>query len=612
MSSDYKPFNRKKKYNKHYNALNRQPNSLNKTVQINHYHSNDSSFQDYNQIKQNLEKANELIHKFSLMKPIKHNFDSNDRYTPMPYRCTSSEVPSSPEFVNRNTDVSELLDKIHELTKDNERLINMNKELQISPDISLNMPDDLPNLEPNIMNFVNRPMRNVYIRPLKLSKLATNTNILKQEQLEKQEKQEEQEEQVEQKEQEEQEEDKMRPIIICATPTNLYNRIKFHNNTLSESTVTTPKLKKEPKTDTVETKIEPSIEEIIFTDEIKNITDLINLSKKYPITEYPDDPSKKYSIDIHKLHAIVPYLIELNEMVGMENIKSGLTIQLMYFLQGFEYKHMLHTFIEGPPGVGKTCLGRILGKIYLELKCLNTENIDTSTSDDEDKLPTSLFASMFQMHENKKPKDTTPKLKFKIAKRSDFVGQYVGHTAIKTQKLINECFGGVLFIDEAYSLGADDPFSKECINTLNQNLSENGDKFICIIAGYTETLESNFFSYNSGLSRRFPFRYTIDKYSGNELCEILKGKFQKEKYTLDSTIVSELEKFINTNKEYFPNFGGDIETYFFQIKMMHAKRVFGKSILLRNIFNKDDIVNGLTEMKKNQKQKDVTCQNYYN
>ena len=161
-------------------------------------------------------------------------------------------------------------------------------------------------------------------------------------------------------------------------------------------------------------------------------------------------------------------------------------------------------------------------------------------------------------------------------------------------------------------MGSDDPFSKECINTLNQNLSENGDKFICIIAGYADTLESNFFSYNSGLARRFPFRYTIDKYSGSELCNILKCKFNKEKYTLDTDIKLELEQFIDKNKDFFPNFGGDIETYFFQIKMMHAKRVFGKSIQLRNIFNKDDIINALNELKKNQKQKDPTFLNYYN
>ena len=116
---------------------------------------------------------------------------------------------------------------------------------------------------------------------------------------------------------------------------------------------------------------------------------------------------------------------------------------------------------------------------------------------------------------------------FKIAKRSDLVGQYVGHTAIKTQKIINSAFGGVLFIDEAYSLGGDDAFSKECINTINQNLSENGDKFICIIAGYPAEIERCFFSQNEGLKRRFPFKYNIEKYDSKELSQIFENKVKE-------------------------------------------------------------------------------------
>ena len=75
---------------------------------------------------------------------------------------------------------------------------------------------------------------------------------------------------------------------------------------------------------------------------------------------------------------------------------------------------------------------------------------------------------------------------FKMVKRSDLIGQYLGQTSIKTQKVIDEVIGGVLFIDEAYSLGNSekrDSYSKECLDTINRNLTENGNKFICIIAG---------------------------------------------------------------------------------------------------------------------------------
>jgi len=358
----------------------------------------------------------------------------------------------------------------------------------------------------------------------------------------------------------------------------------------------------EPIIKNTEEEKEEVFEEVLIDNEIVHITDLIDLSNKNIIK-----PKVKYSIELEKLKNIVPHLTELNDMIGMDDIKKSLTYQLMYFLQGFEFKHMLHTIIEGPPGVGKTCLGKILGKIYLDLDCINKEVKPIIVDEDEDgPMSIKKLISSIINQDNKVQKKNI----FKIAKRSDLIGQYVGHTAIKTQKIINESFGGVLFIDEAYSLGGDDAFSKECINTINQNLSENGDKFICIIAGYSDALESSFFSLNSGLHRRFPFRFKIDKYTGDELTKILRHKLDKEKYTIDESFNYKLSKFIDDNKEYFPNFGGDIETYFFHIKMMHSTRVFGKSIKLRNIFIKDDFVNALGEMKKNKKKEEIKLDMY--
>jgi len=390
---------------------------------------------------------------------------------------------------------------------------------------------------------------------------------------------------------------------------NLIDHIKMIH-IFKPSTISSPK----PSDDNIKSndnikeeninKLEKDYEEIIISDEIKNITDLILLSKKYSI-----DENKEYSIDLKKLNKIIPYLEELNNMIGMEDIKKSLADQLMYFLQGFEYKHALHTIIEGPPGVGKTCLGKILGNIYLNLECIKNDEPEALEESDDGPMNMSKLFNSIIMREDKTKKENK-KLKFKIAKRSDLVGQYVGHTAIKTQKIINESFGGVLFIDEAYSLGGDDTFSKECINTINQNLSEHCDKFVCIIAGYSDSLETNFFSFNSGLHRRFPFRYKIEKYSGIELATILNTKIKNEKYNIDSTYESKIEKFIETNKDHFPNFGGDIETYFFHLKMMHAKRVFGKSIKLRNIFIKEDFESALEKIKVNQKKVEKKLEMY--
>jgi SpoVK/Ycf46/Vps4 family AAA+-type ATPase len=542
--TDYTPFNHKKNYKKNKN--NNQPNKI---ININHFHSI-SSYQDVN-------KAHDMINKYSLDKPITTS-DNHDRYTPLPRGCTP--LPSRYSPTDNET--------IHPISEDEHNKINR---------ILKNDESDMENETSIIYTFTEPVTRNIHspdqnvnmLRIIRASPtLSPNLELSE---------------------------------IIAKTEHALHN--KMRHNTENEETA-------EVKPDVEEPiKIEPEkFQEIIFTDEIRNIKDLITLSKKYVI-----EPNTKYSINLQKLNNIVPYLTELDEMVGMDDIKVGLANQLMYFLQDFEYTHMLHTIIEGPPGVGKTCLGKILGKIYFELKCINTnvQNKNVEMEDiDNDKPINLLFASLMNNREKEKAKTNNEKFKFKIAKRSDFVGQYVGHTAVKTQKLINECFGGVLFIDEAYSLGADDPFSKECINTLNQNLSENGDKFICIIAGYADSLESNFFSYNSGLQRRFPFRYSIPKYTGTELTLILKNKINKENYSIDSEFSKLLDKFIDNNKEYLPNYGGDIETLFFQMKMMHAKRVFGKSIQFRKIFDKDDIVNGFNELKKNQKKKEEKLDMY--
>jgi len=93
--------------------------------------------------------------------------------------------------------------------------------------------------------------------------------------------------------------------------------------------------------------------------------------------------------------------------------------------------------------------------------------------------------------------------------------------------MIDAAKGGVLFIDEVYSLGnaeKRDSFSKECIDTINENLTTKKTDFICIIAGYKEDIKDCFFAYNAGLERRFPIRFHIDEYNASELFSIFKKK----------------------------------------------------------------------------------------
>ncbi len=207
-------------------------------------------------------------------------------------------------------------------------------------------------------------------------------------------------------------------------------------------------------------------------DEIKikinTIQDLINLGKMYK-------ENHNYAINLKRLYNLIPTLEKLENVVGMENVKKTIINQIVYFLSGLDVNDdMLHTVITGPPGVGKTLLGTIIGEIYYNLGIVKGNGkryIDPITKEEKNYI-------------------------FKIAKRSDLIGEYLGHTAIKTQKVIEECEGGVLFIDEAYSLGNEDKkdiYSKECIDTLNQNLTEKKTQFICIIAGYPQDLDKCFF-----------------------------------------------------------------------------------------------------------------------
>ena len=113
---------------------------------------------------------------------------------------------------------------------------------------------------------------------------------------------------------------------------------------------------------------------------------------------------------------------------------------------------------------------------------------------------------------------------FVVAKRADLVGKYQGNTAIMTTKILESALGGVLFIDEAYSLinSERDSYGEECLNVINEYMSLHSGEIIVIFAGYKDKLEKTVFESQPGLARRFNYTFNIDRYTPMGLTKILR------------------------------------------------------------------------------------------
>jgi stage V sporulation protein K len=293
------------------------------------------------------------------------------------------------------------------------------------------------------------------------------------------------------------------------------------------------------------------------------IADLIEIGK-----------SKKFykNIDSLMLFQVVPYLEKLNNLIGMDTLKESIFYQVIYYLQNLHRRNneeYLHTVITGRPGSGKTTVAKIIGKIYQSMGVLSKYGV------------------------------------FKIAYRDDFIAEYLGQTALKTRKLLNSCIGGVLFIDEVYSLaprGNDkDSFSKEALDTLTAFLSENKNNFCCIAAGYEKDINECFFSMNSGLQRRFPWVHKIEEYKTSELTSIFIKMLKDIKWDLGTTKES-INQIFEKNKKLFKYAGGDIETFITKCKMVHAKRVFNLGKDHKFVITSEDLQKAIVMLIKNKKE----------
>jgi SpoVK/Ycf46/Vps4 family AAA+-type ATPase len=329
----------------------------------------------------------------------------------------------------------------------------------------------------------------------------------------------------------------------------------------------------------LEKELEKNLEPTNFINidmEVNNINDLLLLIEKYQII-----PDTKYNINIKALHNIKEPLTELNNMIGMQDLKNNIVDQILYFIQEL-YKSknndgdFLHTVIYGPPGTGKTEIAKIIGKIYSKIGILN-------------------------------------KGTFKKVTRSDLVSGYLGQTALKTKDVIKEALGGVLFIDEAYSLGnteKKDSFSKECIDTLCESLSDNKNNLMVIIAGYEHELKECFFNYNQGLESRFTWRFNINEYKADDLYKIFVKKVNDIEWTISENSGINVDWF-KKNIDYFKFFGRDIETLLAKTKVVHSKRVFCKSENEKKKITLADLNKGFELYIKNENVKNRKENNYF-
>jgi SpoVK/Ycf46/Vps4 family AAA+-type ATPase len=310
----------------------------------------------------------------------------------------------------------------------------------------------------------------------------------------------------------------------------------------------------------------------IQIDKVECIADLIELIDKNPYKA-----GCSYNIDLKSLNAIRGELVSLNNMIGMKTLKTAIIDQLLYFLQNLHLSgdgDFKHTVLFGPPGTGKTEVAKLVGQMYSKMGVLKN-NV------------------------------------FKKVVRSDLVAGYLGQTALKTKAVIDSCIGGVLFIDEAYSLSNAsndlDNFSKECIDTLCEALSDHKHDLMVIIAGYEDELKRDFFGANKGLESRFVWRYTIDSYNAGELREIFIKKVNDCGWTISESVDA---AWFEKEKEKFKCFGRDMETLLFYVKISHSRRVFGLSDEDKRKITKADMKNGMDMFSRNKPKDNDSVRKY--
>nr|WP_249866166.1 AAA family ATPase [Paenibacillus konkukensis] len=217
---------------------------------------------------------------------------------------------------------------------------------------------------------------------------------------------------------------------------------------------------------------------------------------------------------------------ELDEMIGLDEVKE-LVFQIYATLQVKRFREeaglltgsqVYHMIFKGNPGTGKTTVARIMGKIFKSMGVLSKGH-------------------MLEVE------------------RADLVGEYIGHTALKTRELVKKALGGILFIDEAYSLarGGEKDFGKEAIDCLVKSMEDHKNDFVLILAGYPTEIE-DFLQTNPGLPSRFPIQVEFPDYTVAQLIEIANKLASERDYIISPEAIIKIKEHMNQEIQLSLNF----------------------------------------------------------